>query len=341
MSRIKLRAFWPSGLALAATLLIVAFGYPRSHVQRVSNLALADGIPETYVIPSRSDPGRCYVVNRRASTLRRSDAAPRARLADFVRLPNEARPGAPDTWIVESKDEGVIYFVPVEQVHDWTYPFFYGLIRREASELRLPSMEWTQLFASRLYEGLYLRISLPFDVRGSGGGEVPLQILAMRDGRLTVLESSEAHERYVELVGEDALAAARPTAPIPDWLARRCPTGDGMLWVSYLVSGELSLLPLPVSLPGDYLGRRGRRSAAGRLDAAWRSTVREADASDVLPFMNGDHRALGAAFESYATSFREALAAHAELHQTLPAVRALLARRQAAAADVQLSLGEL
>jgi len=135
---------------------------------------------------SRSQTDRCRVVDRRDATMRRYDSRRPGRNRDCLRLPGRNGDAQAHTWLVRSKrkGEGTAFFVPVQDVRDWTYPFLYGFVRDSRGEIDLPKVEWTQLFVDRLYQGLYLRVALPFDLRRKDGGSGTLrELLTIRERR--------------------------------------------------------------------------------------------------------------------------------------------------------------
>ena len=167
-----MKNLWVGGLCLAAAVLAVVILAPRSSVDRLYNLDLENpGISDTYLILHRREADRCFVADRRDATVRRSDDQQPGRKWQCYRM---AGAGAePPSWLLQSKrkKKGTVFLVPVSDVPDWSYPFLYGFVREQREELELPQVEWTQLFVSRLYQGLYLRVALPFDLRVKDGGK--------------------------------------------------------------------------------------------------------------------------------------------------------------------------
>ena len=53
--------------------------------------------------------------------------------------------------------------IPVSEVSDWIYPFVYSFVRERRKGLELPPVEWTTLYVDCIYQGLFLRVKLPFD----------------------------------------------------------------------------------------------------------------------------------------------------------------------------------
>jgi len=339
------RVFWPAGLALAlAIAAIIAF--PGSYTRRTTNLDLADtGFRDTFIMFSKSEAGRCFVVNRRASTVRRGDQRQPGRKWDCVRIRDEDRGGPADSWLVKSKrkGKGTVFFVPVYDVQDWSYPFLYRFVSEHRKELDLPRIEWTQLFVNRLYQGLYLRVALPFDLRKKDGGSGILrEILTVQDGQLTKLDTrfDDAGRLYADSVVNASFPELDPPPPVLAWLARACPMEETTFLMSNLAPHRLTLLPLPISLPDLYAAKNGRPPAGFRDErySRWTLAPWRSDPANTLPLTEPELEELKSDFEKYATSFRRALRTDAELHRSLASVRDLLPKRQAATSKLQLSL---
>jgi len=342
------RVFWPAGLALALAIAgIIVF--PGSYTRRTTNLDLTDtGFRDTFIMFSKSEVGRCFVVNRRASTMRRGDQQQSGRKWDCLRIRAGDRGGPADTWLVKSKrkGKGTVFFVPVYGVPDWSYPFLYEFVRKHSKhrkELDLPRVEWTQLFVNRLYQGLYLRVGLPFDLRKKDGGSGILrEILTVQDGQLTKVDTrfDDAGRLYAKSVVNASFPELDPPPPALAWLARSSPIEGTTFLMSNLTPYRLTLLPLPIYLPDLYLAKNGRPPAGFRdqrysrwILAPWRS-----DPADALPWTEPELEELKSEFEEYAASFRRALRTDAELHQSGDMLRDLLPVRQAATSKLQLSL---
>ncbi|MCZ6682131.1 MAG: hypothetical protein O7B26_03040 [Planctomycetota bacterium] len=341
------RLFWPALVAVAAAIGLVAFGYSRSPAQRMSNLDLdVDGVPDTYIMFSKSEPGRCYVANRRSATMRRSDNRQPGRKWRYMRFDGSPDKPGPWNWLVYSKRKGTVFFVPVDEVEDWTYPFLYRNVRDQFGELNLPKAGWTQLFVNRIYEGLYLRVALPFDLRKKDGGSGILrELLAVSGERLSKVDTrfDDACQLYVECVARGHFPELSPPGPILAWLARRCPTRETTVLLSNAEPNGVSLLPLPVSIPNLYESMHGRPPASFEdarylrwSQGSWRSPE-----SGVGTPLEEVLSGVKAGFESYSSSFLGALRAHAEFHQSEKDLARLLSQRQEAIADLGLSLGAL
>jgi hypothetical protein len=339
------RVFWPAGLALAlAIAAIIAF--PGSYTRRTTNLDLADtGFRDTFIMFSKSEVGRCFVVNRRASTMRRGDQGQSGRKWDCLRIPAGDRGGPADTWLLKSKrkGKGTVFFVPVYGVRDWSYPFLYRFVRKHRKELDLPRVEWTQLFVNRLYQGLYLRVGLPFDLRKKDGGSGILrEILTVQDAQLTKVDTrfDDAGRLYAESVVSASFPELDPPPPALAWLARSSPIEGTAFLMSNLPPHRLTLLPLPISLPDLFAAKNGRPSAGFRDErySRWTLAPWRSDPADTFPFTESELEELKSDFEKYTTSFHRALRTDAELHRSLGTVRELLPERQAATSKLQLSL---
>ena len=337
-----MRNLWGAGLCLAAAIVLVLLS--SRPAERVYNLDLSDpGIGDTYLIPHRTEVDRCFLVNRRDATMRRSDDNQPGRKWQCYEMAG-AHSGRP-TWLVRSKrkGKGTVFFVPVRDVSDWSYPFFYAFVRKARPALELPKVAWTQLFVNRLYQGLYLRVALPFDARKKDGGSGVLrEILSIEGSHLSVVNS-----RFEEVRGlfNDAIAQANPPILGPQpaalvWLAVENDTPDLSFLMSRRAPHDLRLLPLPISLPRLYQLHAGhppvRFEDARYLDWAkdWRPT---ADAPPE-PFDAEEMAALRDGFDDYASAFVRALHADAERNDESERIAALMAKRQGTARGLGLSL---
>ena len=189
-----MRRLWPAGVALGLAILLASVWDPDSPASRISNLDLRDSpFRDTYIIPHRTQDERCFVVDRRDATRRRSDDEQPGRKWKLTRV--RGSDGAGDRWMVQSKrrGKGTVFFVPALAVSDWAYPYLYSFVRARNPELELPLIEWTQLHVDRVYQGLYLRVTLPFDERKKDGGSGILrEILTVSGDRAT---GSRSHPR--------------------------------------------------------------------------------------------------------------------------------------------------
>jgi hypothetical protein len=331
--------FWPAGLAATLAIVLAAFAFTDTRARRMANLAVEQpGFPDTYIMFSKSEPDRCYVVNRRGSTMRRWDRKQPGRKWNYVQIPAGSTGSRLDTWLVRSKREGkgTVFFVPVEDIQDWAYPFFYGFVRAHRTELDLPRVAWTQLFVNRLYGGLYLRVDLPFDLRKKDGGSGILrELLTVRGSQLALVNTrfSDACRVYAECVAIGYRPALEPPTPALAWLGARCPTEGCTLLLSNDEPYTLSLMPLPISLP-ELFARQRQRPPATFMDdrcAAWCSR-----GTAEWPFLEEETEAMQAAFASYASSFQRALRVHAEFYQTEALIEDLLPLRQCGLPKYQL-----
>ncbi len=228
---------WPAAAALLAAIVAV-WVIPDTPQRRMSNLDFsAAGLPQTYLMLSRDEPGQCVVLDRRASTLRRDDAREPGRSWDCDRIAAQGdAPAYEDAWLVRSTrfGKGTVLFVPVYAVDDWTYPYFHALVdaalQEKTRDVTLPEIEWTQLFVNRLYEGLYLRVRLPFDLRSKDGGSgIRRSILTIDPQSVRVVDTrfeENAADWTNRLSEEGAIEGAskgalvlQPTAPELQWLA--------------------------------------------------------------------------------------------------------------------------
>jgi hypothetical protein len=328
---LRMNNLWGAGLCLAAAALLVLL-CGNLPTERVYNLDLANpGIGDTYLIPHRSEPDRCFVVARRDATMRRSDDNQPGRKWQCYRMAGEAD-GSP-SWLVRSKrkGKGAVLLVPVSDVRDWSYPFLYAFVREHRSELELPKVEWTQLFVNRLYEGLYLRVSLPFDLRKKDGGSGVLrEVISVEGAGLSVINT-----RFEEVRASfnEAIAVAVPPVLSPQpgalvWLALANDAPEVSFLMSPTPPHSLRLLPLPISLPRLYALHSGRDPVRFEDERyrGWETGWKPRGSAARQPFASAEAAAMKAAFDVYRSSFLRALSVDGqrnerrELHEgSLPA----------------------
>ena len=340
---------WPAALALGLVIAWFALTEPGSRSQRLTNLDVgAAGFPSTYLLASKSDPSRCFVLRRRDATLRRSDAKQPGRRWRCLRLPSVSGEAGAETWLVRSKrlGKGTALFVAAIDVSDWTYPFLYRFVRERRGELGLPRVGWTQLFVDRLYRGLYLRVDLPFDKRKRDGGSGILrELLTVQGTQLAAVNTrlEPARTLYEGAVADGVFPRLAPPASALAWLARRAPTAGTTFVLSHVEPHELSLLPLPVSLP-ELFARAWQEPIPRFLDdryprwthGAWRTRAPEPD-----PFTAEAWAALRAEFRAYGSSLRSALGVQGRLDQTRGVLEAALHARQESVAGLELRIERL
>jgi hypothetical protein len=236
--------------------------------------------------------------------------------------------------------------VPAFDVQDWAYPFLYDFVSRHRGGLQLPQVSWTHLYTDRIYRGLYLRVALPFDKRKKDGGSGILrELLVVRGDELFSVNTRfiESRELHASAVADGVFLNLAPPPPALAWLARRAPTAGTTFLLSNLTPREISLLPLPVSLPELYELKYERMPLTFRDNryrqwshGSWRDEI-----GTPSPFTEAEWAQLRSEFEVYATRLREALSAQAALDLTHESVESALGARQAAIVDLQLSLGSL
>jgi hypothetical protein len=243
------------------------------------------------------------------------------------------------------KGKGTVFLVPVVEVQDWGYPFLYDFVRKRRPSLDLPKVAWTQLFVSRIYQGLYLRVELPFDKRKKDGGSGVLrEILSVEGGRLSVVNT-----RFEEVRGvfneRIALGAPPTLGPQPQplvWLALRNPIAEVNLLMSNEAPYPLSLLPLPISIPRLYERRNGRPPIRfeDRRYVDWVQGWRPQGEAQQFPLDSSELAELQPAFEVYANSLRLALSMDAARSGQGDALVAGLSERLTAISDLGLRAAE-
>jgi len=337
------RKFLWSGLALVCAALLAVLAHSISAGGRFTNLELSgSGIRDTYIMADKSDDGRCLVLNRRKATVRRSDKKLPGRKWDYVRF--AAAEGLPEVWLVRSKrkGKGTVFFVPVEMIGDWSYPFFYGFVRGRREDLELPEVFWTQLFVDRIYQGLYLRVGLPFDLRKKDGRSGVLrEILTVRGNRMLKVDTrfNDACRLYTGQVARGLFPDLISPDPVLAWLSAYSPAEGTTFLMSNQSPYKLSLLPVPVSLEDLHEAMTGRfpDGFSDERFRKWTSEVEEARPARP-PLAEDEFLELKADFEDFKRSFRRALKAHGESYRSWPRLSEWLPSRQAMAGSLDLEI---
>ena len=264
MPRVKLQNLWPAGAALLLTFGIMVVLPVDTDMNRLANLDIEDaGFGETYLMYSKSNPAKAYVVDRRDSTMRRSNRKQPGRMWEVDRFPGQS--GLPDAevYLVRSKriGKGSVFFVPTADIQDWIYPFLYQFVRKHRKSLDLPNVEWTNLFVNRIYTGLYLRVSLPFDLRKKDKGSGILrEIITVAGNRSAHVDTrfDDTPGIYSDSVKASTFPLIDPPPPTLAWLAARNPYGGVTVLMSNTAPNNVSILPLPISLPVLFRSKNGR-----------------------------------------------------------------------------------
>ena len=112
---------WPAGVVLVVAILIAVVWPPASTVTRLTNMDLsASEFPDTYLMISKTDESKAYVVDRRDSTIRRSNNKQPGRKWDVFRISDDHDGRLVNTWMVQSKKKGkgTVFFLPAIAVDE-------------------------------------------------------------------------------------------------------------------------------------------------------------------------------------------------------------------------------
>lgn len=315
---LSFRVSWLFWIAFAAACAAIPVGWYWSQYVRLSALELEGcGFPESFLMLSKTRENRGYLVDRSAATVRRGDQKPGGRMWNTVRFNGGA--GGPDSWFVQSKTSGSTFLITVEDVHDWTCPFFYGFVRRELPDLDLADVYWTQLFVNRVYSGLYLKVELPVDPRKRDGGSgIRREIMEARDDRLWIVDTRLDPETrlFHDLVAAGTFPSPGQPSAVTAWLGDRCAVGGRTLLLDNAEPWQVSSLPLPVSIVELYERMYGRPLEPVRSERFRWWAVDEATAQPPEIFTPDQRARLEHDFDLYREDFRLALTAHRLLHGT-------------------------
>jgi hypothetical protein len=211
-----------------------------------------------------------------------------------------------------------VFLVPVEAIQDFEYPFLYDFVRRVYPELQLTETVWSQLFLDRVYHGLYLRMTLPFDLRKKAGGNGILrELLMVRENEMTRVDTRlNPNARFFEENTTLGLfPALREPLPALTWLAARSPTDHVTLLLSNVEPYEASLLPLPHSVDKLYKQLEGIPLETSLDDRFVNllAPVHAQNGAGPAPLDQARRERFEQEFHDYARSFESALAAHRRL----------------------------
>ena len=146
---------------------------------------------------------------------------------------------------------------------------------------------------------------------------------------------------YAESVEAGLFPELTPPDPSLIWLSNRSPTQGVIMLMSNQPPHAVSLLPLPISLPDLFEAKNGRQ-AAGFEDERFRQwTVWELGTNDPPPFSDTELSLLKSDFEHFKRSFIMALRVDGDFHRNSARYRAELPNRQAAVADLNLTIANL
>lgn len=346
--RLSIRRLLPSAFAVLFALVAVPAAYHLSSAGRLSNLTVDSAFPDAYIMTSKGEPGRCYLVDRRSSTMRRDDASMPGRMQNCASFGPDAGSAIAPCWAVWSKRRGTVLFVPVERVPDWSYPFLYQHVRESFEIPHLPPVSWVDLYVNRVYQGLFLRMPLPRDPRKKDGGSGVLrEILTVRGDRMTRVDTrfGERSSLFLDAMATGTFPDLVPPHPALAWLAARRPLPESTLLVDNKPPHAASLMPLPVSVETLFEWRYGRAPAPfidDRLRRWLPSATRDASAKRQSPFNAEEEALLQKEFAEHWRDLEHALRAHAAVHRSPEPLRAEAARRSLAsfAAGVPTGGGE-
>ena len=328
MPKLDAKQSWQPALALLAATALVVLVLPDSRANRLSTLDLEEaGFDELYIQFVDSDRTRASIVARGLTTVRRGELASVEPEWSMERLGEEG-------WLARSPDEGVVFFVPVSEVSDWIYPFIYSFVRERRRGLELPRVEWTTLHVDRLYQGLFLRVALPFD--RPDGAPPRRELLTVEEGRVAQLDTwFEEPASGLDMLAE--LEIDPPHASLAWLAALRSETATVLLLSRRPL--ELALLPLPVSVTRLFSVAHGAEPTfteddrAARWNDSWRAGL-----ADTPLFAEEEESDFESGFEEYRALFLSALRIHGEFHGDAEELQASLPGRQGAGVEFGLAL---
>jgi len=345
MQKQELTKIWPAAVALISAIGVTMFAPSETSMERLTNLDLNKvGFSNTYLSHTKTDSSKAFVTDRRDSSMRRSNNNPPGRKWDSFRFSGRSDTPDADTWLVRSKrkGKGTVFFVPVADVDDWVYPFLHSFVAQRRKSLDLPQLEWTNFYVNRIYHGLYLRVTLPFDKRKKDGGNGILrELITINDS-----QSGNVNTRFEDTPGifanqvtNSQFPALAPPAVELAWLAQQNSTQNVTVLMSNLEPFDVTLLPLPISLPDIFEAMNQRQPSSYRDDrflrwSYWPPVVE-------APFSSTEMSEMRVEFEKYAATLRQAIRIDSEFHLTIDYFEAQLPLRQTSGSNLGLDLGWL
>jgi len=341
MAKVEGKHLWPAAGAMMAAIVIAFLARPDSAANRVSTLDLTNaGFRDVYIQHVDGDRTEVTIGDRGQTTLKRGELPSTAPRWSFVRTEENSEP--PYTWLARSEARGSTFFVPVTRISDWSYPYLYRVVRQRRKGLELPRVEWVNVFLDRIYQGLYLRVALPYDRIDADATETRRrELLLIRGEEVMRVDTwfEPPDERYGELFSDEALPELEPPAPSLSWLSDRLLPDASTVLVAATSPYEAKLLPLPIPLETLYAEVHGRRPELATIErvSRWEESWRPA-APEAQLLRGSEIPELESEFESYRDSFLRALQAHGELYGNVGEILAMVPLRQKAGAEMGLNL---
>ena len=301
---------------------------PDSRARRIATLDLeGTGFDERYIHFLNSERTRALIGARDVTTIRRGEMPSLAREWSIERLSGNG-------WLARSPDEGVVFFVPVSEVSDWVYPFIYAFVRERRKGLGLPRVEWTTLHVDRLYQGLFLRVKLPFD--RPDAARARRELLAVESSRVTHIDTwFEPPTSGFDMSAD--LGIDPPHASLAWLSALRSETTT--LLILTRTPPKLALMPLPVSVRRLFTAAHGTEPAfhederASGWNESWRAGLTD------TPFLGEQEQSsFNSEFEEYRAVFLSALRVHEEFYGVTGELEASLPGHQRAGVELGLAL---
>lgn len=336
--------FAVASLALAVGL-VVALGGGSLHA-RAGNLRVsASTVPALYVMHHKTEPGRAYLVSRRASTVRRSRQSQPGKKRQLLSFDVPEAPGQLG-YVALHKRHGVTVLLPIAAVPDWSCPLLHSFGAAKVPSWPLARVELRQLHVNRVYAGLYLFVELPHDRTTAQGGDGTLrQILAV-----TAKGASRMSTRFDDgmgtLIGRVILGKF-PLRQRPPQTVRYLQHACGHpATQAFVLDGKAPWLarrsPLPFDLAELYTRAQGT-PAAFVADTRFARWLQRPDPDGEAPRPAWTPRAraqLAALWQSYLPALAHALVLDAKVRDVPPPSAADVAKRLGAATALGLPLTE-
>ncbi len=162
------------GLLLAVA--VMAWAADRQPLARAGNLDIGHAeLPALFLMHHRLEAGRAYLVQRRASTMRRSDQkqpGSKRTLLTFRLVPEQR-----ESYLLLHKAHPVTFLLPIDALADWSYPLVHAFVASRHPDWPLPQLALHHLHVDRIYRGLYVQLALPHDPTKKQGGDGSVRTL--------------------------------------------------------------------------------------------------------------------------------------------------------------------
>lgn len=321
LRKIFSREFIPFWLLALAAVTLSAVLSPLSFNSKITNLKIptTTSVKESYIMTSKSDSGKCYLVDRRDSTIRRSGTNIPGDSWELNLVPGSANPKNPDSILLISKKKGTIFFVPPSKISNPAYPYSSEFVRKKLKDPDIPKLQWNQVYINRIYSGLYLKVELPSDpTKKKGRKGSRRELLSVKGNHLTLVNTLfNPDSRFLaEVLLSGVFPKATPCNPAIAWLDTISQTERTTFIIGNTEPYNVSIVPMPVTIDEVYEKHFGK-SLKPALDERFGEWHQAATGGAQDPgFSEEEAAGFRAGYENYMKDFGAALDAHRSVFGT-------------------------